>query len=464
VIPGGRRQPPCQVDLIEINGPAATSSWPGFFVLSMDNRPRAGKVNLKRAERSLRMAFPSIKRPMTIDYRSHDHGSQRPIRPFAGVVMLAMSLFLAAGPARPAQAQLAEAAVASTTSAAPAAPNAEREREFAALSRDVDSMEREFGLIKRVVKLVGPTVVHVEASLTAKYRSGLQSIEEAGSGVIVQFGDTNYIITNRHVIRHSTQDLVSIHFADGRVAHPDRIWSDKDTDVAVMAISTPNLVPARLGDSNALEIGDFVLAIGSPFGLSQSVTRGIISAKGRHNLDLGDNDLLLQDFIQTDAAINPGNSGGPLVNLRGEVVGLNTAIASSSGGNEGIGFSIPINIVSRIARQLVERNAVTRGYLGVTLDHDFNEKRANDLGLHQLMGARVSGVQPNTPAQRSDLHVDDVIIEFNGVQVENEGHLRGLIKLTEVGKPANVLVFREGHPVQIAVEVGDTHDDPHSDK
>jgi serine protease Do len=384
------------------------------------------------------------------------------LRQSYGIALAAVCLMIALS--HPAGAQLTQATVATASEATIPAAASDRDREFAALSRDVDSLGREFGLIKRVVKLVGPTVVHVEASLVAKYRSGLMSIEEAGSGVIVQFGNTNYIITNRHVIRHSSAELVSIHFADGRVAHPDRIWSDKDTDVAVMAISTPNLIPARLGDSNTLEIGDFVLAIGSPFGLSQSVTRGIVSAKGRHNLDLGDNELLLQDFLQTDAAINPGNSGGPLVNLRGEVVGLNTAIASSSGGNEGIGFSIPINIVARIARQLVESNAVTRGYLGVTLDSKFDEKQAADLGLHQLLGARVSGVQPNTPAQRSDLRVNDVILEFNGVQVENEGHLRGLIKLTEVGKPVSMVIYRDGQTAQLSVDVGDMKDNPQKDQ
>src|SRR6185503_9048330 len=133
---------------------------------------------------------------------------------------------------------------------------------------------------------------------------------------------------------------------------------------------------ARFGDSDNLEIGDYVLAVGSPFGLSQSVTRGIVSAKGRHNLDLGDKELKWQNFIQTDAAINPGNSGGPLVNLRGEIVGLNTAIASASGGNEGIGFSIPVNIVARTARALVDGKTVPRGYLGVDLDDRFNARRA----------------------------------------------------------------------------------------
>src|SRR4029079_9979666 len=145
------------------------------------------------------------------------------------------------------------------------------------------------------------------------------------------------------------------------------------------------------------------LAIGSPFGLSQSVTRGIVSAKGRHNLDLGDGELRWQNFIQTDAAINPGNSGGPLVNLRGEVIGLNTAIASASGGNEGIGFSIPVNIVSRTAHQLVENNHVARGFLGVKLDGRFDEKQAKALGLERLVGTRITVVEPDSPAQRAAL-------------------------------------------------------------
>jgi serine protease Do len=381
--------------------------------------------------------------------------------PPIGAITILSACCLVSELAAPAAAQLTEATVASSTTI-PASVS-ERDREFAALSRDVESFDREFGLIKRVVKLITPSVVHVEASLLAKYR-GLLNIEEAGSGVVVQFGNNFYILTNRHVIRHSSQELVSIHYADGRIAHPDHIWMDKDTDVAIMSVSTTKLIPARLGDSDSLEIGDFVLAVGSPFGLSQSVTRGIVSAKGRHNLDLGDNELLLQNFIQTDAAINPGNSGGPLVNLRGEVVGLNTAIASSSGGNEGIGFSIPINIVSRIARQLVETNAVIRGYLGVTLDHDFNEKQAQALGLEQLIGARVTSVQANTPAKKADLRVDDVILEFNGIQVENEAHLRGLIKLTEVGKPADVLIFREKRAMRASVEVGDLRDAPRSEQ
>jgi serine protease Do len=240
------------------------------------------------------------------------------------------------------------------------------------------------------------------------------------------------------------------------VFNPTRIWSDSETDVAVMAIeSATGLAAARLGDSDALEIGDFVLAVGSPFGLSQSVTRGIVSAKGRHNLNLGDDDLKWQNFIQTDAAINPGNSGGPLVNLRGEVVGLNTAIASASGGNEGIGFSIPVNIVARTARALVENREVPRGFLGVKLDINFNQQRAEALGLGRLVGTRVSRVEPQSPAEKADLRVNDVILEFNGVRVEQDMHLISLVKLAEVGRQVELLVLRDGKLLRVMAEIGD---------
>jgi serine protease Do len=368
---------------------------------------------------------------------------------------LAAAALAAALIAQPAVGQRASLA----TSASSSATAESRNGEYAALAQDVDALERELGIVKRVVRLVTPTVVHIEARPLPHYH-GLLNIEEAGSGVVVQFGPDFYILTNRHVIRHSSPELIAIHLTDGRLEHPTRIWSDSETDVAVMAIAAQGLVPARLGDSDSLEIGEYVLAVGSPFGLSQSVTRGIISAKGRHNLDLGDGDLKWQNFIQTDAAINPGNSGGPLVNLRGEVVGLNTAIASASGGNEGIGFSIPINIVSRIARSLVENNEVARGYLGVKLDVRFNEQQAESLGLPRLAGTRVTGVEPNSPAERADMKVNDVILEFNGVRVERDAHLISLVKLTEVGRRVELVIYRDGQAIRKSVEIGDMRDYP----
>jgi serine protease Do len=360
--------------------------------------------------------------------------------------------------------QLTDVAATSSTTPATLLPAArtDREAEYASLARDVEALGRELGLVKRVVKLITPAVVHIESKVAPRFQGSLR-IEEAGSGVVVQLGTRYCVLTNRHVIRHSTRELIEIHLADGRVLHPIRIWHDSETDVAVMSIDqVPGLAAAKFGDSDALEIGDFVLAVGSPFGLSQSVTRGIVSAKGRHKLDLGDDDLKWQNFIQTDAAINPGNSGGPLVNLRGEIVGLNTAIASASGGNEGIGFSIPANIVSRTALALFEGRPVPRGYLGVDLDDGFNLRRARELGLNHLVGSRVIRMRggEDSPAQRAGLQVDDIIVQFNGVTIEDDMHLRGLVKLTEVGKPVDLLIYRAGKPVRKTVEIGNFADFP----
>ena len=283
-------------------------------------------------------------------------------------------------------------------------------------------------MLKHVVKVVRPTVVHIEAEKadpTAKKYSH-HSIEEAGSGTVLQLGDKFYVLTNRHVIKDATVNNIHIKLYDGRQFSPTQAWSDPGTDVAIMSVATPHLIPARIGDSDKVEMGDFVLAMGSPFGLSHSVTFGIISAKGRRDLELGDERVQYQDFMQTDAAINPGNSGGPLISLRGEVVGMNTAIASNSGGSEGIGFTIPINMAMNIAKQLVTRGSVVRAFLGVTLDSKFTQDIAEGLGLPQLEGARIAAITANSPAEAAKLQVDDVILEFNNVPIENDGHLVNL--------------------------------------
>ncbi len=335
---------------------------------------------------------------------------------------------------------------------APQATESDRNQQFAQLARDVEAMERELGIVKRVAKLVSPTVVHIEARPLREYRVR-SDVQEAGSGVIVRFGVRDFVITNRHVVKNSSEPYIRIQLADGRVLTPQRILSDALTDVAVLEVDATDLVAARIGDSDRVEIGEFALAVGSPFGLSQSVTRGIISAKGRYNLDLGDGEVKYQNFLQTDAAINPGNSGGPLINLRGEVIGLNTAIASNSGGNEGIGFSIPINVVMRIARQLVDTGAVRWGFLGVTLDGLFDDKRARAAGLPRLVGARIKEVTPGSPAEWAQLQPDDVVISFAGTRIEDDDHLISLVKLTEVGQSVELVVFRDGAPMRTRVEI-----------
>lgn len=334
----------------------------------------------------------------------------------------------------------------------------QRERDYDQLARDVEALERELGIIKRVVKLVTPAVVHIEASPVRG--SGQRSdLQEAGSGVIVQIGGKPFVLTNRHVIKHSSAPYIRVQFADGNVTRPNQIWSDPQTDVAVLRLPDNNLLAARLGNSNQLDIGEQVLAVGSPFGLSQSVTRGIISAKGRYNLDLGDGDVRLQNFLQTDAAINPGNSGGPLINLRGEVVGINTAIASNSGGNEGIGFSIPINAVIRIAKDLTSVGHVNRGFLGVTLDSLFDDRRARSLGLPSLSGTRVKSVEPGSPADRASLQPDDVILLFDGIRVSDMDHLISLVGLTEIGREIPLVVYRDRRAIELGVKIGDAPDD-----
>jgi serine protease Do len=331
---------------------------------------------------------------------------------------------------------------------------AARDQLFDELAADVAELERHGSILKRVVKLARPSVVHIEAKRDNEPGRPARDIDEAGSGVVVERAGKHYVLTNRHVIKYSSLHNIHIKLADGRIANPTQVWADKATDIALMAIEADELTPARLGDATQLDIGDFVLAVGSPFGLSHSVTYGIISAKGRRDLQLGDDGVQLQDFLQTDAAINPGNSGGPLLNLRGEVIGINTAIASSSGGNEGIGFTIPINMVMVIAEQLIEHGSVVRAYLGVRLDSTFGPEAAARLGLPRPQGARVTGITKGSPAELARIAIDDVILDFDGTRIEDDNHLINLVSLTPVNKEVEVHLLRAGRPMRLRVRVG----------
>lgn len=335
-----------------------------------------------------------------------------------------------------------------------------RDKLYETLRRAEPEIERFAGVLKTVVRLVGPTVVHIETEKdergTTRF-SGRRVIEEAGSGVVIRLKDRCYVLTNWHVIKNAPATSIKIKLSDGRELAPSsesEIWHDAATDVAVIGLRPTDLLAARLGDSNKVEIGDFVLAVGSPFGLSHSVTYGIVSAKGRRDLELGDEGVRYQDFLQTDAAINPGNSGGPLINLRGEVVGINTAIASNSGGNEGIGFSIPINMVMTIARQLVERGEVTRAYLGVKLSQTFDAAEAARLGMNRRRGALINGITANSPAEAAKLRPGDVVLRFDGIAVENDAHLINLVSLMEVDREVPVVIFRDRQEMTINVRVG----------
>jgi serine protease Do len=304
-------------------------------------------------------------------------------------------------------------------------------------------------------------VVHIEAKNSARNTAyEIRPSEEAGSGVIIDLDGKPFVLTNRHVISNSSVETIRIRLASGRQIRPTRTWSDPATDVAVIAIAQQNLPPARLGNSNKVEIGDFVLAVGSPFGLSHSVTYGIISAKGRRDLRLGVDQVVYQDFLQTDAAINPGNSGGPLFNLRGEVIGINTAIASSGGGGEGVGFTIPIDMAMVVARQLVQRGEVVRAFLGVRLDSAYGPDKAAELGLARPSGALVKGIEANSPAQTAHVLPGDVILQFDGVPIEDDNHLVNQVSLTPVGKEVAILLLRDKERLTLNVKVGNRGDFP----
>jgi len=331
--------------------------------------------------------------------------------------------------------------------------SSERDRLYEQAARDAEPLERQALQLRRLAQLLQPSVVHIDATKPlARPRNGKTTEEEAGSGVVVEIAGRTVVVTNRHVVHRASLDDIKVRLDDGRELVPRRLWSDAATDLAVLEIEA-DVDLARLADGDTVLVGDTVLAIGSPFGLARSITLGIVSAKGRRDLELGDGAVQFQDFIQTDAAINPGNSGGPLVNLRGEVVGINTAIASNSGGSEGIGFAIPIEMVRFVARQLVERGSVDRGFLGVSLDKEFAQPEAHRLGMVRPVGARVEGVTRGAPAERAGLRPDDVILEFDGRAVEDDDHLMSIVSMTPVDSVVTIVVFRERARVDVRLTV-----------
>ncbi len=331
--------------------------------------------------------------------------------------------------------------------------SAQRDTEFNELTKHASFIQQQYRQVKRIAKFVRPTIVHIDAkkreaaplsrSKDAKKDLRPVIVEEAGSGVIVKRDNRMFVLTNYHVIEESRLNDIRLE-ANDQVFYPINVMHDRHTDIAVLEIDEFGMTAARLGDSRQVEVGDFAVAVGSPFGLSHSVSYGIISALGRHNLKLGPQGGKYQNFIQTDAAINPGNSGGPLINLRGEVIGLNTAIASNSGGSDGIGFAIPINMVMRIANDLIERGYVRRGFLGVSLDALYSPAKARAIGLRRSHGAMISSISENSPASRSELQVGDVILEFDSQHVSDDAHLVTTVSLTEINTSVPVKVFRRG--------------------
>lgn len=323
-------------------------------------------------------------------------------------------------------------------------------------------------VFKGVASTVEPSVVHItQLSRVQSVRRdfwgfpvavGEPQLAETGLGSGVIVSEDGLILTNNHVVRQAEE--LKVKLADGREYPAKIVGRDELTDVAVLRIEAEGLRPASFADSDRLEVGEWVVAIGSPFGFSNTVTAGIVSAKGRTGLGLaaqgedGRPQQIFQDFIQTDAAINPGNSGGPLVNLDGQIVGVNTAIASRTGGYQGLGFAIPSNMARAVMDSIVKNGRVTRGWLGISLS-DLSADRSRELGAGNRAAVRVEFVSPESPADRAGLKAGDIITRFQGKAVDQVARLRTSIALTPPGTEAAIEVLREGKPVTLRAAVGD---------
>ena len=316
-----------------------------------------------------------------------------------------------------------------------------------------------------MVKRVSPSVVNIATRGTIKEKPGQRNplmddpffrrffdvppdakprerqFQSAGSGVIVD-AKNGYIVTNYHVVENASEITVTL--LDDRSFSAKVIGSDEGADIAVLQAKQPNLVAMSLGDSAHLEVGDFVVAIGNPFGLQHTVTAGIVSALGR----TGINPEGYEDFIQTDASITPGNSGGALVNLKGELVGINSAILSGSGGNIGIGFAIPVNMVKGVMDQLIKYGQVKRGILGVNI-YNVTPEIAKEFGLAESTGALVAGVAPGSSAERAGIKTGDIITSINGITMKGAGELRNAIGMLRVGDKVEIGFLRDSKPQKV---------------
>lgn len=266
-----------------------------------------------------------------------------------------------------------------------------------------------------------------------------------GSGFLVTAD--GYIMTNAHVVKGA--DKITAVLNDGRELEATLVGADSHTDIAVIKIEGKNFPFLPLGNSDDMDIGEWVIAIGSPFQLEASVTVGVVSAKGRQNLKITD----FEDFIQTDAAINPGNSGGPLINLSAEVIGINTAIVSRSGGYMGIGFAIPSNLARNIMNQIIDKGSVTRGFLGVSLQ-PVDKDIAEAFNLPKPEGALISEIVKDSPAEKAGLKQGDIILEYNGIAVKSLHTFRNEISLMNPGSTVHLKVNRKGETLPITVSLG----------
>ena len=334
------------------------------------------------------------------------------------------------------------------------------------------SAARELPTLAPMIESISPAVVNI--SVTSSLRGAGQTpqdellrrffdfegppggrereVEGAGSGVIVDAGN-GYILTNHHVIANA--DKITVTLLENRSLTARVVGTDEASDLAVLKVDAADLTDIPFGDSSTLRVGDYVIAIGNPFGFSNSVTSGIVSALGRSGL----NSQAFENFIQTDASINPGNSGGALVNLNGELVGINSAIISRTGGNVGIGFAIPVNMVRAIMEQLVATGTVRRGLLGVQI-RDVSPGTAETFGLPDNSGALVAVVNPDSAAERAGIRIEDVIVSINGTRLRDSGSLKNAIGLLPPGEEVQVSFIRDGREQTVTAVLGELEATP----
>jgi serine protease Do/serine protease DegQ len=324
--------------------------------------------------------------------------------------------------------------------------------------------DEELPSLAPLVEKVSPAVVNIRVSQTLStgghfgdeaFRrffglpdvpGGEREVASAGSGVIVD-AENGYILTNHHVVEKA--DQIQISTIDGEVFDAEIVGSDPATDIAVIKVDASGLTDMPIGDSERVRVGDFVLAIGNPFGLGHTVTSGIVSALGRSGISRDG----YEDFIQTDASINPGNSGGALVNLRGELVGINSAIISRTGGNVGIGFAVPTEIASSIMRQILDFGEVRRGLLGVSIA-DVNAEVAEALSSSVTSGALITRVEPGSAAEDAGLQVDDIIVGVNEKKIGGAAELRNTIGLMRSGDEVEIEYVRDNDKRKTSTELG----------
>ena len=325
--------------------------------------------------------------------------------------------------------------------------------------------DEELPSLAPLVEKVSPAVVNIRVSQTVNtgghfgdeaFRrffglpdipgGGQREVASAGSGVIVD-AENGYILTNHHVVDQA--DQIQISTIDGEVFDAEIVGSDAATDIAVIKVDASGLTDMPIGDSESVRVGDFVLAIGNPFGLGHTVTSGIVSALGRSGISRDG----YEDFIQTDASINPGNSGGALVNLRGELVGINSAIISRTGGNVGIGFAVPTEIASSIMRQILDFGEVRRGLLGVSIA-DVNAEVAEALNSSVTSGALITRVEPGSAAEDAGLQVDDIIVGVNDKKIAGAAELRNTIGLMRSGDDVEIEYYRDNDKRKASTALG----------